>query len=285
MRASNFISAAAFAATTQVLGLAALPLVLGGCDALLSLAHARDAEVEQAALPIPLDPAPARIRTSAIVPLLPPARPPDPGQELDALVMARVEGYPADGTYPFHWPGPDWRGTWAGTTADVHYRGEVIATADGDGRTYCCGVTFEVALGALTDAYAGPVPNLSAMDAYRLRLGFCGDDKSLPSERLAVDALIAQGLGTAVADNDARAGDFVQFWRRGGSGHSAVFIDWLYDDNGRREGIQYWSSQASTGGVGFHAERFGRRQGIDRKRVHLVRLHAPVDDIANPVAL
>ncbi|MEM6995449.1 MAG: hypothetical protein AAF721_33375 [Myxococcota bacterium] len=259
--------------------LAGLPLVGVGCDALESLAQARDrvrtpnaAELRTASTPEPAIAVPTRF-----VPFVERLAAPQPGLELDALVMAHVDRYPSDGTFAFHWPGPDWRGEWAGTTRDLAYRGEVIAHADDGARTHCCGVTFEVALDTLTDAYDGPVPGLSAMDAYRMRLGFCGDDKSLPRERLVVDALSEQGLGTPLSHDDARAGDFVQLWRRDGSGHSAVFIAWLYDEGGEREGIQYWSSQAATGGIGYHVERFAGRRGIDRKRVHFVRLHTPFD--------
>ena len=206
---------------------------------------------------------------------------PSPGQELNDLVVARIGGYPTDGHFPFHWPGPNWRGAWAGTTHDVIYRGEVVAPADAEHRTYCCGVTFEVALGALTDAYAGPVPGLSALDVFRLRLGFCGDDRTYEPERLVVDALQGQGLGSTIAEDDARAGDFVQFWRRDGSGHSAVFMDWLYNDYGERIGLRYWSSQEPTGGVGYHAEHFIGKHGVDRNRLYLARLHAPYGDRAD----
>lgn len=198
---------------------------------------------------------------------------PPAGQPLNDLVLAQISEYPSDGRFDSDWRGPNWHGASGGTTRDIVYRGEVVALSDRR-HTHCCGLTFEVAIKALTRAYGGPVPGLTALDVYRMRLGFCGDDKAYAPERLVVDALQRQGLGSPVSFDDARPGDFVQFWRRDGSGHSAVFMGWE-STAGEIVGVRYWSTQASTHGVGFLTETFAGYHGINRKRLYLVRLHAP----------
>src|SRR5690606_23844587 len=73
-----------------------------------------------------------------------------------------------------------------------------------------------------------------------------------------LDALTAANIGTEIKDLDqALPGDFVQLWRNDKSGHSVIFINWLRDASGQRVGLQYWSTQTSTNGIGFANESFG----------------------------
>jgi hypothetical protein len=73
-----------------------------------------------------------------------------------------------------------------------------------------------------------------------------------------VDALYNYGLGEEVTDfADAQIGDSVQFWRNSGSGHNVLFIDWVYDSDGDITGLEYWSTQGSTDGIGYNIESFG----------------------------
>ncbi len=184
---------------------------------------------------------------------------------LNEYVLDRVESYPTDGTFRYGF------GTGYGTTTDIEYEGEIVARTDKKHRTFCCGLTFEVAIGALTDAYEGPVPGLEASDVRALRRAFCGASRHDDRERLGVAALLDRGLGKAIGHADARRGDFVQFWRRDGSGHSVVFISWIHNDRGNRVGIIYWSTQRTTKGIGYRTEYFGKT-GIDPRRLYIARL-------------
>ena len=80
-------------------------------------------------------------------------------------------------------------------------------------------------------------------------------------------------VGLASSDwESARAGDFVQLWRRSGSGHSVVFLSWVRK-GGKIVGLRYWSTQPSTNGIGVSAEYFDRgRAPLDRKRFYLCRV-------------
>ena len=66
------------------------------------------------------------------------------------------------------------------------------------------------------------------------------------------------GLGEAISDwGEILPGDMVQFWRFSGSGHSVIFIGWATDTDGSIVGLDYWSTQASTDGIGYEREYFG----------------------------
>ncbi|MHC4607570.1 MAG: hypothetical protein ACYTAF_11685 [Planctomycetota bacterium] len=171
----------------------------------------------------------------------------EPGGDLNALVLDVLREYPADGSYGYFWPK---EGAWEGTTKDVVYGGRKLATGDPQRRSYCCGLMFEVYVEALVRAHGGPAPGVTADDLHELRLRMFGDSKQKPERRRLVQfALESTGLGRAVDPTDARPGDFVQFWRSNGTGHSAVFLGWTDDG-----GIRYWSTQESTGGIAEKTE-------------------------------
>src|SRR5438874_2444313 len=56
-------------------------------------------------------------------------------------VLELAKSYPADGTHRYHWPKGS---SWEGTTRDLVYLGQKVATGDPEKRCYCCGLTFEV---------------------------------------------------------------------------------------------------------------------------------------------
>lgn len=158
-----------------------------------------------------------------------------------------------------------------GVSRSLVYLGQTFATAAPDGATFCCGVTLEAFFDAwqswaaahgvpseIPGVDADGIPGLLA-DWFCPEIGHSG----------AVDALVARGLGVAVAAEEARAGDLCQFWRRtdlaNPSGHSVLFLAW-----GERAGartIRYWSSQPATRGIGEHEEVIGPGWEI-----HLVRV-------------
>ena len=64
------------------------------------------------------------------------------------------------------------------------------------------------------------------------------------------------GVGTDVGGfENWERGDFVQLWRKNGSGHTAVFWDWILDDDDSIMGLEYVSCQGD--GLDFNDEYFG----------------------------
>lgn len=197
-----------------------------------------------------------------------------PAERFRALVLDVVKSYPTDGTHDYHWP----KGSaWAGTTRTLTYEGKAVADGDPEGRCYCCGLTFEVFFRAWERWCAEEkrpfrIGELSAEDLLRFRGLWYGTDGD---RRLIQNALVTYGLGTAVERlDDARPGDFVQFWRHSGSGHSVVFLAWLRDGEGKIEGLRYWSSQKATNGIGEREERLSEKEGINAKEVYVARVGA-----------
>lgn len=56
-------------------------------------------------------------------------------------------------------------------------------------------------------------------------------------------------MGTRIPPQLARPGDFMNIDWKSGNGHSVVFLGWYMDPSGQK-GVWYWSSQASTNGLG-----------------------------------
>jgi len=155
-----------------------------------------------------------------------------------------------------------------GVGTSFGYAGAPWLTANPAG-TYCCGATLE----AFLSAYRQTHRVSAADDAGRwfedwpsekvraLQQGWYGTPAAvksdvLPEEMRAVIAeqQVAQvlpwtGLGRRAADlRTLRRGDFVQFWRRSGSGHSVVYWGRDRDEQGR-ERLWYWSSQRRGKGL------------------------------------
>lgn len=191
----------------------------------------------------------------------------------NAMVLAVLREYPLDGSFGYHWPRSGPEASWDGTTEEFHYEGVRLTQGDPQRRSYCCGLTYEVFLKAQR-RLAGrvPFPGVGAADLQELRLRWYGNSTQAPERRrLVAFAIESMAWGAPVARlDDARPGDFVQFWRHNGSGHSAVFIGWVREQ-GRITGLTYWSSQASTKGIGEATERVGTG-GIKPEEIYLARL-------------
>ncbi|MBI3272981.1 MAG: hypothetical protein HYZ53_28590 [Planctomycetes bacterium] len=206
----------------------------------------------------------------------PPAQPAD-GLPLEdvftASVLSVVKAYPTDGTHGYYWPKGE---NWPGTTCDLDYLGVRVCEADPQKRCYCCGLTFEVFVQAWKSWCEARraefrMPGLDAKDLLALRgdwFGSTGD-----TQRTLQHAIVSRGLGRAIGrPDDARPGDFVQLWRRNGTGHSVVFLEWKRDAQGRARALRYWSTQKSTKGIGEREEPLTGKDGIDPERVHIVRI-------------
>ena len=185
---------------------------------------------------------------------------------LNPHVLELLRTYPTDGTHGYHWvDGFD------GVTVNLIYQNEVIAKAEAQRRTYCCGLTLEVYLLAC-ERYA----RLRGAKSYRLDELTPGGVRKLKSDWFVatgkrggpVDALIHRGLGVKIpVIEEALPGDFIQLWRESGSGHSVIFLG-LEDG-----GLRYWSTQASTKGIGERSEKFNV---VKKDELYIARAFLPV---------
>ncbi len=179
---------------------------------------------------------------------------PDPSSFNDYAV-AILESYPTDGSHDYLWDG-----SYDGVTRDIWYLDELVGQSDGQGHCFCCGLTWELFMRSFEqiDLETGGAGSLNGQDVaemFEFRTDWYVRDLwgSGPLE-----ALENYGIGEEVTSlADLQPGDFVQFWRNSGSGHSVVFIDWETDGQGNINGLLYWSCQGSTDGVGYVSEYFG----------------------------
>ncbi len=177
---------------------------------------------------------------------------------LDALTA-----FPDGGGYDKLWKG-------SGSPEEIGFRGKTILAKGANG-TYCCGFTFAVAMRMAAER--GLLADRSVEQVQRFQKEWFG---ATPASREKQCVVAAQnlGIGREVTLEDARPGDFVQFWRASGSGHSVVLLRPLRRD-GRLIGIEYRSSQGSTNGIGNRTEHFADAdpQGtILRTRTYVCRL-------------
>jgi hypothetical protein len=161
-----------------------------------------------------------------------------------------------------------WKGT--GVPEEVRFKNERIL-AKGKG-TYCCGFTFAVAMDVARERglLVGKLPE--EIRAFQKQWYGATEESREIQCAMAVEKL---GIGKRIEPDDARPGDFLQFWRTNKSGHSVVFVEWVENDR-RRVGFKYRSSQGSTKGIGDRIEYFadeGHNEGlVDRERMYFCRL-------------
>ncbi len=193
--------------------------------------------------------------------------------DFSKLVLSVVKSYPTDGTHKYYWPKGD---SWPGTTCDLEYQGAKACEADPEKRCYCCGLTFEVfvkAWKAWCEAKKLPfaMPGVDGEGIVDFRADWFG---STGDKRTTLQhAVVCRGLGRAITRiEEARPGDFVQFWRNNGTGHSVVFLEWKKGGDGKLKALKYWSAQKSTDGIGEREERLSGDDGIDPAQVHIVRV-------------
>nr|CAG4715275.1 unnamed protein product [Naegleria fowleri] len=137
--------------------------------------------------------------------------------------------------------------------------------------TFCCGVTFEIFFRVFTEKRHPRLQDFfNIQELLKIKRDwFCEkqdnaakDDDSYKEG--CYKALMSRGLGKHVNNIfEAKQGDFVQFWRVNGTGHSVIFMGLKEDEIT----FEYWSSQRSTNGVGFNTESLS---GVER--FHIVRL-------------
>ncbi|MDZ4861631.1 MAG: hypothetical protein SGI88_21880 [Candidatus Hydrogenedentes bacterium] len=189
-------------------------------------------------------------------------------------VLRVARTYPADGKHTYHWPK---QGAWKGVTQDVFYNGELICTGDAQRRCHCSGITWEVFMRAIDeynrDRADKALHTWTPKDVKNFQFLWFGSDGN---KHCLENAVLTYGIGNKIADPaDARPGDFVQFWRGNGSGHSCIFQEWVRDGNGRITHLKYWSAQKKTNGIGFNQETVGDERGIILDQVYIVRVGKP----------
>jgi hypothetical protein len=185
------------------------------------------------------------------------------GRTPNDVVLAKVRAIPDGGGY-------NWVAGSTGVPEEIRFK-DTLILRKGEGGTYCCGITFAVAMQAADELKM--LDDLSPADVKLLQKRFYGVPKDA-QELQCVMGLAESGLGYAVSAEEAKAGDFLQFYR-GKDGHSVVFLKWV-EENGQRVGFTYRSSQKSTDGVGDKTEYFsdaaGKEGKVDRKRMYFGRL-------------
>lgn len=179
--------------------------------------------------------------------------------ELNDYTLTVLRKYPLGGGY--YWP----KDATDGVTQTLFYRGEVVAKPEAQRRTFCCGLTFEIYLKACEFVWPDfQLGEFTAADIRRMKSQWfvaSGDVTGVQG------ALITRGLGIKVDLDEAKPGDFCQFWRSNGSGHSAIFLERVDG------GMHYWTTQTSTDGIGERTEFFVGQKPIIA--THFVRAFLP----------
>jgi hypothetical protein len=156
--------------------------------------------------------------------------------------------YPKDGTYPYCWSyygddcGDMWGQIWGGW-----YLGEHLF--DGGEDCFCSGHTIEMFL----DAYQR-YQELNDLEIWEGYGALTLDDVDLgafyqhwqgygvASTASAANAFESAGIGEELPESrwdEATTGDFVNLSRSTGTGHSVIFVDWVWD-GGERVGLRYY---------------------------------------------
>ncbi len=172
-----------------------------------------------------------------------------------------------------------------GVTENIYYQGNLLLKAhpSGNKASHCVGITFEVFYKAMIEwnklhgDNTGLIKNMSYSQLADMMLTWyvANGPKEISNVAVAVEKY---GLGRRIYDlNEARAGDFMDFSRVNGTGHTVVFIGWI-KENGRIVGLKYWSSQSATKGIAYNQEYFnvvrsnGKRGKVDINSLYIARV-------------
>lgn len=162
-----------------------------------------------------------------------------------------------------------------GVTENLYYKGEILLKAEPSGNkaSHCSGITFEVFFKAMQKRNADlgldidDFNGLSKSELYDMALTWYAAKGSKSKHNMAT-AVENYGMGYRITDMEKlSSGDFIDFSRTNNTGHTAVFINWIRDNNHRIIGFKYWSSQESTKGINYNEEYFnildsnGKRYG------------------------
>ncbi len=172
------------------------------------------------------------------------------------VTLQVARGIPDGGTYEI---------TGTGVPFDIVHKGASILKKGAT--VYCSGFTFATAMEAARRR--GLLEDKSVPQVFKFQKDWYGAGGE--SEQLSGPALQKLGIGGPVSHEDARPGDFAQFWRSK-SGHSVVFLDWLRDASGKKIGLKYRSAQGAKG-ISDTQEKFSDSGGsVNRGRTYFSRL-------------
>jgi len=139
-----------------------------------------------------------------------------------------------------------------GVAHDVVFKGTPILKQSKSKGFHCCGYTFAVAMKVAEERGL-----LRTRDAYEVKAfqkewyGATADSRI----KQLIFAMERLRIGREVQPSEAKAGDFVIFTRDIGSGHSAVFLDWVFEKD-VVVGFRYRTSQPETDGIANRVEYF-----------------------------
>lgn len=166
-----------------------------------------------------------------------------------------------------------WGGT--GTPEEIRFDGQRVLAKGTDG-TYCCGFTFTVAMRAGQQLKLFKGKSIEQIKQLQKEWYGAVKDPDIREKQCSV-AVEHLGVGKPIAVDEAQPGDFMQFWRVKG-GHSVIFLNWVEED-GKRVGFRYRSSQGSTKGIGDKTEYFSdtgkEKAEVDRNRIYFGRFTLP----------
>lgn len=203
-----------------------------------------------------------------------------PPSDFNGMVLSLVDTYPTDSSIDYYWPST---GGWPGNTRNLFYQGDLVAEDRGFSSCYCVGLTWEIYYRAWqeydlsTGGTGDDLNGLAYADVLEMRTDWYVRELDGPGASVAFEAT---GLGITVDSfDDWRPGDFIQFWRRSGSGHNVIFMGWITDDAGNRIGMDYFSCNGTgtTDGPGFNDEYFTGSSAMDPLRMYNGRGLMPGD--------
>ena len=171
-----------------------------------------------------------------------------------------------------------------GVTQDIVYNGTTLLKANPDGSksSHCVGLTFEVFFKAMqarnSDAGISKENfndmSYENMTAFMLTWYAALDTPKSQGNQLA-GAIEKYGFGIRITNlEEARTGDFIDFERTTSTGHAAVFMNWIRDNN-NIIGFKYWSSNVSTNGINYKEEYFSDSVTagvVDRSQLYIGRV-------------
>jgi len=180
-------------------------------------------------------------------------------QNLNDQVMEIANSYEGGG---YKWSS-------SGAPKSLYFKDTKILAKSAEG-TFCSGYTFTVAYDVMTNNQL--LEDLALPTVKWLQRSWYGSTEE-SAESQCLFALTKLDIGRKIAHKDAKAGDFVQFWRNNKSGHSVIFLDWIKNDIGKITGLKYRSTQKKTNGIGDRIETVGNgERDITIDRLYIVRI-------------
>jgi hypothetical protein len=190
------------------------------------------------------------------------------GQE---TLISRYTDYGTDilqAANKFSGGGYQWGGV-SGVCIPLMYQEELIKNFNNGDKTHCSGFTLSIAFIIASNRGLFMNKDLIRIKAFASQWYSEGGING----KLCVDAIKNLGIGKEIPFSETRSGDFCQIWRTNGSGHTVIFINYIYEDS-EIIGIKYRSSQKSTNGIGNRIEYFSDsgRGIVDKRYTFFARL-------------